>query len=224
MGIADSLFLMVKIGILDVILPFALVFTLTYALFKRTNVFGRMNKRTSVIVALVTAFLFVGLFSFKNFIWMLFWMVLVFIAFLFYILLIKMIGLETKVNGFVIGSVFAIFALIASYQFVDINRLIRFVFNPIIITILLFSLLVWFIVHEKAKSTEKKSDEKKEEKSETKSETKEDRKEQQRPKYDYPKVPPEDIPEYDFEEVERIPGSDFEKEFHKKYPPTGREY
>src|SRR3989344_4424412 len=155
MTLADSFFLMAKIGILDVILPFMLVFKLTYALFKRTNVFGRMSKRTSIIVALVTAFLFVGLFSFKNFIWMLFWMVLVFIAFLFYILLIKMIGLETKVNGFVIGSVFAIFALIASYQFVDINRLIRFVFNPIIITILLFSLLVWFIVHEKAKSTEK---------------------------------------------------------------------
>src|SRR3989344_1380450 len=170
MTLADSFFLMAKIGILDVILPFMLVFTLTYALFKRTNVFGRMNKRTSIIVALVTAFLFVGLFSFKNFIWMLFWMVLVFIAFLFYILLIKTFGLETKVNGFVIGSVFAIFALIASYQFVDINRLINFVFNPFVITILLFVLLTWFIVHEK-KTSEEKSDDKKEEKTESKSET-----------------------------------------------------
>ncbi len=214
MALIDSFLLTAKIGILDVILPFVLVFTLTYALFKRTNIFGRMNKRTSVIIALVTAFLFVGLFSFQNFIWMLFWMVLVFIALLFYVLLIKTSGLETKVNGFVIGSVFAIFALIASYQFVDINRLINFVFNPFVITILLFVLLTWFIVHEKSSSGEKRDDDK-DNKGESKEKSNEEKK---------PYTPPEDLPRYKWEEVERIPGEKFKEKYKKEWEPAEGEF
>ena len=163
---------------------------------------------------------------------MLLWMVVIFIAFLFYVLLVQTAGLETKVNGFVIGIVFAIFAFIGLYQFVDLDRFIRFVFNPFVITIILFLLMIWFIVYEKGekksdeKKEEKKSDEKKEDKSKTTKEDNkqnEDKKEEPKRAYDYPRVPPEDIPNYDFEEVERIPGSEFEKEFHKKYPKTGRE-
>ena len=219
MVLEDSFALMAKIGILDVVLPFVLVFTLTYALFKRTKVFGRMNKRTSIIVALVTAFLFVGLFSFENFMWMLFWMVIVFVAFLFYILLVQTMGLETKVNGFVIGSVFLIFALIGSYQFIDINRLIRFVFNPFVVTILLFVLLLWFIVHEKSTNAEKKSDEKKENKEEK---PKDENKEKNTDSKEY--TPPADLPRYKWEEVERIPGEKFKEKYKKEWDKAEGEF
>src|SRR3989338_3656393 len=49
-----------KYGVLDFLLPFILVFTITYAVLRKTKILGDENKKQfSVIVALVLALLFV---------------------------------------------------------------------------------------------------------------------------------------------------------------------
>ena len=67
-GLRDAIVLMDKIGIYDVVLPFLLVFTIVYAIFEKTKIFGtekfdgkdQTRKSLNAMIAFVIAFLVIA--------------------------------------------------------------------------------------------------------------------------------------------------------------------
>lgn len=51
MAIEEPLRFLVKVGVIDIILPFILVFTLIFGVLQRTQVLGKDNRKTDAIVA-----------------------------------------------------------------------------------------------------------------------------------------------------------------------------
>lgn len=55
-----------RLGLVDVLLPFVLIFVIAYGIFDRTQVLGKNNKNANVIVAMVLGFLVVGVINYVN--------------------------------------------------------------------------------------------------------------------------------------------------------------
>lgn len=58
--------LLERIGLVDVLLPFALVFAIVYGILERVKVFGKDNRNANLIVAMVMGFLVVGVINYVN--------------------------------------------------------------------------------------------------------------------------------------------------------------
>lgn len=89
--------LLVNIGLIDVILPFLLVFTITYAVLQRTQVFGKENKKVNAMTAFVMGFFAVMTANLLNIInIILFYFVLILIVGLMLALIVGLTGGEIK--------------------------------------------------------------------------------------------------------------------------------
>ena len=59
MSLVEGLRLLEEIGLTDVLLPFILVFTITFAILDKANIFGENKKNINIVVSLVMGLLFV---------------------------------------------------------------------------------------------------------------------------------------------------------------------
>jgi hypothetical protein len=167
----NSVKLMVKIGILDVILPFILAFTLIFAFLQKTNVFGKEDGepkiRINITIALVVALLFVNFVRVVGFIsWFLYFAI--FIVAVFCILLITaLIGIKSKLTNTIIILVFIAIIGIVTQNYIDYSILWKFLIHPATLVIIAAGAIAYYIVKEpKPKKKPKKEKEKEEEEQE----------------------------------------------------------
>ena len=163
----NSVKLMVKIGILDVILPFILAFTLIFAFLQKTNVFGTENGepkiRINITIALVVGLLFVNFVKVVGFIsWFLYFAI--FIVAVFCILLITaLIGIKSKLTNTIIILVFIAIIGIVTQNYIDYSILWKFIIHPATLVIIAAGAIAFYVVKEpKIKKKPKKEGEEEE--------------------------------------------------------------
>lgn len=110
----DIFRLLVEVGLIDVILPFILVFTITYGILQRTKVLGE-TKRTSAMVAFVLGFFTVLTANLLNIInVMLFYFVILLVIGLMLTLVFGMTGTgKNKIIWFILIGFAVLFVFLA---------------------------------------------------------------------------------------------------------------
>ncbi|MCK4670714.1 MAG: hypothetical protein KAT43_05935 [Nanoarchaeota archaeon] len=204
---------LVRLGLLDVVLPFLLTFVLVYALLEKTKVLGEEDgqpkKRLNIIVALIAGLLFVNLIRYTDFVtWFLFIVIVIVMIFVVQ-LLTSMLGVSMKLTAWIIVPALVFFIVLFTYKFIDYSILLSALFHPFTVFIIVVGIGLYFVVKgPKKKLTEEEKKKLKEEKEKAAKEKKGKKKEK-----------PEE--KYELEEVGRIPAEKLEGEegFTKRFTP-----
>lgn len=175
MGIFDEgMFSLYNMGVLDVILPFILVFTIVFAVLQKTKILGedkdqKPRKNFNAVIALVMALAVIiphelGMYpadgdvvtiinqSLPN-------VSLVLVAVIMLLLIIGVFGGEVNIAGSSLAGIAVIFAIVATvYIFGSAANIwqvpgwLDFINDPetqsLVIVILVFALIIWFITKE----------------------------------------------------------------------------
>jgi len=157
------------LGLMDVLLPFLLIFTIVFAVLQKSEIFGTDKKNFNVMIALIMGLAVViphvtGMYpgnwdvvdiinkSLPN-------VSLLMVAIIMVILLLGIFGAGTSWKGSSITGVIALIAFIAviyifgaAAELWGINNRIGFLSDPdvqaLVVVILVFGILVWFITKE----------------------------------------------------------------------------
>ncbi len=156
MAIEEVIRPLVDIGLVDVILPFLLVFTIVYATLQKTEVLGPDKRRMNTMVAFVIGFLTVLATSLLNVINVLLsWFVLVLLAGLLVAMVFGLVGAETgnrnKVLGAIMLILFPMFLIygLSKAGILSQNRFLTMILIPVIILGMI--IISVFFVFEKQK-------------------------------------------------------------------------
>ena len=153
--LADTLRFLVELGFLDVVLPFLLIFTLTYAILDRTRVLGEKDgkpkKNYNAVVALAIGLLSVAVLSTVKTITLIaqYSAIALIVLVLFWLLfgLLGIKGFKNKhvvpVLGMLVTGVVAVYAL-GAWGWLSFSWLNGYVLGPVIIVGVLV-LLVWYV-------------------------------------------------------------------------------
>lgn len=153
----DVFQLLVDVGLVEVILPFILVFTITYGVLKRTNVLGgeKPKEKLNIMVAFVMGFFAVLAANLLNVInIILFYFVLLLVIGLLLALVLGLSGAEGGIKNRLFIAVMSIFAMLfiffalAQAGVIDKNRFTNTILLPVIILVII-SLTVYFVFREK---------------------------------------------------------------------------
>ncbi len=151
----DAFQFLVDLGFLDVILPFVLVFIITYGVLQRTQILGQENKkpktRLNVMVAFVMGFfavLAVNLLNVINI--MLFYFVLLLVIGLCLALVLGLTGAEGGIRNRLFISIMIVFIVLffffalAKAGVIEENRFYNTIFWPVII-ITIAALIIYLL-------------------------------------------------------------------------------
>ena len=154
MALKDAFVFVEKLGILDVLLPFILIFTLVFAVFERLKILGNTgNPRTyNAMVSFVLALIFIysqERVSIMNIILLKFTLLLV-ASVMVFLIMGTVIDKPAFKNHWWIAAILAMITLIATstmnwFNLGDILSLLKFFINPVVIGVLFFVLVIWFI-------------------------------------------------------------------------------
>jgi hypothetical protein len=143
---------LVNAGLLDVLLPFVLIFGVTYGILERTNVLGVGKRKENTITAVVIASLSVFAVSVLNIVNLLVaFMSLVLITGVFIAIIFGVVSAkDAKPNKMVMGIIYFIFFVTLLFVFVEsglINKDYFFerLLFPIIVLIAFIALIVYFV-------------------------------------------------------------------------------
>lgn len=172
---SDFVRLLYDFGIVDVILPFILVFTLVYAILQKANIFGEGSKKFNLIIALVLGLLFVvphvtgqygrlGFDPVKVLNETLPSVSVLLIAFLLVLILIGLFGVSSSGGIATIAVVISLIAVATIFSnatglwgSAGLPFYLAWLEDPdlqaLVIIILVFGLIVWFITKEPSKET-----------------------------------------------------------------------
>ncbi|MBW2969524.1 hypothetical protein KY309_02070 [Candidatus Woesearchaeota archaeon] len=155
--VKEAFQLLVNIGLIDVILPFLLVFTITYAVLQKTQVFGKESKKVNAMTAFVMGFFAVMTANLLNIInIIIFYFVLLLIIGLLLALIIGMTGGEVKSKLYisimlVLAGIFIFYGMVQA-GIIEQNRF----WTAFVIPLLLLIVIVWLIVkHYKKKPAQR---------------------------------------------------------------------
>lgn len=142
MAIRDAVSVLADIGVFDVVLPFLLVFTLSFGLLQRNNPFGTENgkpkKRINAMVSFVFGFLAVAATNILQVINIIVaYFVLALIVMVLLALILGITGAHSKNKLFFYLGItfFAVFILygLATAGLIDLGRFLSMVFGPVLI-------------------------------------------------------------------------------------------
>lgn len=165
-----SVFALERLGIVDVILPFIIIFTIIYATLQKTKILGRDSKKFNVVIALVMGLAVViphvmGTYppngdvveimnnALPN-------VSLVALAFVMVMLIMGIIGGEVNFAGTTLGgigvfvSIIAVFLIFLTSANVwqNVPWWLNWTYDPyikeLVIVILVFGVIIWFITKE----------------------------------------------------------------------------
>ena len=135
---------MYRFGFLDVLLPFILSFTITYAFLQKTNVLGKQAKRNNAIVALAFGLIFIAFFDFQYFMSSVLYLTLFIIAIFSGLLLLSVFGGKVENKNVVMWTCTIVTIIIATYLLFDYSNMLMIIINP---TFILIGVLWWFIYY-----------------------------------------------------------------------------
>ncbi|MBW3014556.1 hypothetical protein KY335_04945 [Candidatus Woesearchaeota archaeon] len=199
---------LVKMGLLDVVLPFLLSFVLVYALLQKTELFGKEKsgepkQRLNIVVALVASLLFVGLIQYTDFIMWFLFITVVIVGIIMFLLITKLFGVDVKLTSWIIIPVMIFFLVLFTYKFIDYTVLLAAILHPFTVFLGAVVIGIYFIVREPGKKAKKKEPENK---TPEKNKGEEGKNKQEKP-------------EYSLEEVGRYPADKMTEEFTKSFKP-----
>ena len=154
----SSIDYMNQMGIIDVVLPFLIVFVVVYAILEKTLVFGmekgKPKKNLNAMAAFIVAFIFISFSSQVSSlvvylqIMVVFLVFLMGIAYLFALFNMDLNFLGKKTYFTFIIMIILIISLVYSIGLInglDLNYLFSLFLNPVVIIVLSFILVIWFI-------------------------------------------------------------------------------
>lgn len=204
---------LVKLGLLDVVLPFLLTFVLVYALLQKSRLLGeedgKPKKRINIIAALVAGLLFVNFIRYTDFVTWFMFIVLVIVAIVAVLLFTNLLGVDIKLTAWIIVPALVFFIVLFTYSFIDYSVLLEALLHPFTVFIAVVAIGLYFVVREPGKRL---TDEEKRKREEERKRREEEGK--RKGKKDEKRKGEEKEPEYRLREVERVPA---EEEFHKGY-------
>ncbi len=158
----DTLRFWVKLGLLDVVLPFILIFTIVYALLQRTKVLGEKNgepkQKLNAMVALVVGLASVAALQTVTFVQKLAqWSAIAVVVILGFWIVLGLVGVgEVKKKsipttiGMIIAILFGLYSL-GAWNYLDLSWL-NAILIPVLI-IIFFIGVIWFIAREQKTET-----------------------------------------------------------------------
>lgn len=172
----DSIKFLVKLGLYDVILPFVLVFTLSYGILDKTRVLGD-NKNLNSVVSFVFGLIMIAFIRSNQVFGIIITFTMLFIiGVIVFFVIVKFLHKEWEPKGWplALGFLFIIIILIGIFvEKINWDKILK-VLGPIIPVLVLFGLIsfvLWFVLKNPAKKRKEilkkiKNDKKEEELSE----------------------------------------------------------
>jgi len=146
---------MVRLGVLDVVIPFIFAFTIVYALIVKTKIFGDKSSRYGAVIALVSGLVFVNFVKFSDVLLFSSYVAILLIAGLMVMLLMNFFNVESLPLKWAVTIVVVAFIIILGYDYIEWSVVWKVVFNPATLACIALIGGIWFVVREK--KTEKKA-------------------------------------------------------------------
>jgi hypothetical protein len=157
--IGDFFNKLIEFGLYDFILPLILIFTLTFALLEKIKILGKEKHSINVVVALITSIIFVA--SFERVIILNTFLIAMTTLLIFSVMIYIVLGafgkegpisklFDKKWEGYIIALIFIInlglfLAISDIVNFKDLGIIFEIIFNPAIIGLIVFMIIIWFI-------------------------------------------------------------------------------
>ncbi len=162
---ADVINILVKIGLYDVILPFILIFSISYGLLERNKVLSE-NKNINAVVSLVLGLLIVAAANLLNMVNLgVTYFVLVIIGLIIMLVITKLVNKDWTPGKWPLGIGFLFLIIIALVLFgnlINWEKLFKFLepIIPLLIFLAIIGLILWFVMEKKPKQQTAKPSEK----------------------------------------------------------------
>jgi len=172
-----SIYALENIGVVDVILPFIIIFTIVFAALQKSHILGKESKKFDVVIAMVMAFAVIiphvmGIYppesdvveimnrAIPN-------VSLVAVAFIMIMLILGIIGGDVNFAGTSLGGIAVVISIIAvliiflaaAEVFTYLPWWLNWIYDPyvkeVVVVILVFGIIIWFITKDDRTSAER---------------------------------------------------------------------
>jgi len=172
-----SIYALENIGVVDVILPFIIIFTIVFAALLKSHILGKESKKFDVVIAMVMAFAVIiphvmGIYppesdvveimnrAIPN-------VSLVAVAFIMIMLILGIIGGDVNFAGTSLGGIAVVISIIAvliiflaaAEVFTYLPWWLNWIYDPyvkeVVVVILVFGIIIWFITKDDRTSAER---------------------------------------------------------------------
>lgn len=137
------------LGLLSVVIPFMLAFTVVFALLQKTRILGKESLRYNSVVALVFGFLFVYFVNIGQLLYFALYLVILLMAGIMFMFIVKMVGFKEfkkKERQWILTGIFLFIFVVALNAFIDWEIIRAVLINPATIMLAVFILVLWFVV------------------------------------------------------------------------------